>query len=49
MSEFREITPGDIPHRDMHQLLLSGVAPRPIALVSTLSKDGIPNLAPYSF
>jgi flavin reductase (DIM6/NTAB) family NADH-FMN oxidoreductase RutF len=30
-------------------LLLSGVAPRPIALVATLSKDGIPNLAPYSF
>ena len=49
MSDFREITPGEIPHRDMHQLLLSGVAPRPIALVSTLSKDGIPNLAPYSF
>ena len=49
MSEFREITPGDIPHRDMHQILLSGVAPRPIALVSTISNNGIPNLAPYSF
>ena len=49
MSEYREITPGDIPHRDMHQILLSGVAPRPIALVSTISNNGIPNLAPYSF
>ena len=25
------------------------VAPRPIGWVSTLSKDGVPNLAPYSF
>jgi flavin reductase (DIM6/NTAB) family NADH-FMN oxidoreductase RutF len=29
--------------------LLGGVGPRPIALVSTLSADGIPNLAPFSF
>lgn len=49
MSKFRDITPGEIPHRDMHQILLSGVAPRPIALVGTISRDGIPNLAPYSF
>lgn len=49
MSDYREITPGKIPNRDMHQLLLSGVAPRPIALVSTISKEGIPNLSPYSF
>lgn len=30
--------------------LITGiVSPRPIALVSTVSKDGIPNIAPYSF
>lgn len=29
--------------------LLGGVAPRPIALVSTISKDGIRNLSPFSF
>jgi len=46
---FREYIPGIVPKRDMHQILLSGIAPRPIALVSTLSKDGIINLAPYSF
>jgi flavin reductase (DIM6/NTAB) family NADH-FMN oxidoreductase RutF len=47
--KFLEFIPGEVPKRDMHQLLLSGVAPRPIALVSTISKDGILNLAPYSF
>ena len=33
----------------MHRLLLGGVGPRPIALVSTISKEGIPNLTPFSF
>lgn len=32
-----------------YRLLTSIVAPRPIAWVSTISADGIPNLAPYSF
>lgn len=32
-----------------YHLLTSVVAPRPIAWVSTLSPDGKPNLAPYSF
>lgn len=32
-----------------YHLLTSVVAPRPIAWVSTISEDGIPNLAPYSF
>ena len=33
----------------MHGLLLSAIAPRPIAFVSTLDADGNPNLAPFSF
>lgn len=32
-----------------YHLLTSVVAPRPIAWVSTLSAEGVPNLAPYSF
>ncbi len=32
-----------------YHLLTSIVAPRPIAWVSTISPEGIPNLAPYSF
>lgn len=33
----------------LHGLLLSAVAPRPIAFVSTIDADGNPNLAPFSF
>ncbi|MBS4056854.1 MAG: flavin reductase family protein [Bacteroidales bacterium] len=32
-----------------HRLLLGSVAPRPIALASTLAPDGTPNLSPFSF
>ena len=34
---------------ELHGLLLSAVAPRPIAFVSTVDTDGNPNLAPFSF
>lgn len=39
----------DLSVAEVWQLLLSGVAPRPIALVATLSENGLPNLAPFSF
>lgn len=32
-----------------HSYMLAAVAPRPIAFASTMSADGTPNLAPYSF
>ncbi|KJA29049.1 hypothetical protein HYPSUDRAFT_128712 [Hypholoma sublateritium FD-334 SS-4] len=35
--------------RDSYRLLTSAIIPRPIALVSTLSRDGQPNLAPFRF
>ncbi|OGU66831.1 MAG: hypothetical protein A2W30_03755 [Ignavibacteria bacterium RBG_16_36_9] len=41
--------PKDLSVPEVHKLLLGGVAPRPIALVSTISKDGINNLSPFSF
>ena len=41
--------PKDLQVKQLHQYLLGGIGPRPIALVSTLSKDGIPNLTPFSF
>ncbi|MDX1942378.1 MAG: flavin reductase family protein [Saprospiraceae bacterium] len=44
-----KIVPGTIPTADFHQYLLGAVAPRPIAFASTLDKNGLPNLAPYSF
>lgn len=43
------IDPTLIPTKDLHQYILGAVAPRPIAFASTLSADGVPNLAPYSF
>jgi len=39
----------EIAHRELYNILLSSVAPRPIAWVSTLSPSGQPNLAPFSF
>jgi len=39
----------DIPFPEFHKLLLGGVGPRPIALVSTISADGNNNLSPFSF
>ena len=46
---FKTIDPEQSTLKEVHRLLLGGVAPRPIALVSTISADGINNLAPYSF
>jgi flavin reductase (DIM6/NTAB) family NADH-FMN oxidoreductase RutF len=44
-----EIDPASLTRRDAYQLLISCVVPRPIAWLSTLSSDGVPNLAPFSF
>jgi len=41
--------PAEMTPADAHRLLLHCVAPRPIALTSTLSPDGQPNLAPFSY
>lgn len=43
------IDPKSTPTPQLHQYLLGSVSPRPIAFVSTISPDGVPNLAPYSF
>jgi len=43
------IDPTQIATKDLHQYMLAAVAPRPIAFASTISTDGLPNLAPYSF
>ncbi|EAZ83713.1 flavin reductase family protein [Lysinibacillus fusiformis] len=39
----------DISEDEMYKLLIGSVIPRPIAWVSSKSKDGILNLAPFSF
>jgi flavin reductase (DIM6/NTAB) family NADH-FMN oxidoreductase RutF len=43
------IVPSNLPYRDLYDILISSVAPRPIAWVSTVSAAGQPNLAPFSF
>lgn len=42
--DFSALTP-----RERYKLLIGAVIPRPIALVTTISKDGIANAAPFSF
>lgn len=42
------IDPSLIPHHHLHRYLLSAVAPRPIAFASTIDKNGIANLSPFS-
>jgi flavin reductase (DIM6/NTAB) family NADH-FMN oxidoreductase RutF len=46
---FIDLSTGGISWREVYRLAITFVVPRPIALVSSLSPDGIRNLAPYSF
>ncbi|MCU4338327.1 flavin reductase family protein [Acinetobacter dispersus] len=39
----------DLEANDIYRLLVGGISPRPIAWISTLSVDGVANIAPYSF
>ncbi|MCG5055202.1 MAG: flavin reductase family protein [Myxococcales bacterium] len=41
--------PSTLPARDVYQLMIGLITPRPIAWISTLSAEGVPNLAPFSF
>ena len=43
------IDPKNTPTADLHQYMLGSVAPRPIALASTIDENGVANVAPYSF
>jgi flavin reductase (DIM6/NTAB) family NADH-FMN oxidoreductase RutF len=41
--------PAELERRDVARLINAIVAPRPIAWVSSIGPEGIPNLAPFSF
>lgn len=45
----KDYLPYEISVPEVQRLLQGGIGPRPIALVSTLSKTGIVNLSPFSF
>ena len=41
--------PTKIPFQETHKLMIGSIVPRPIAFVSTRSKDGKNNVAPFSY
>jgi len=43
------LNPADYEPRQVYKLLTGIIVPRPIALVSTMDRDGVANLAPFSF
>lgn len=45
----KEIRLDNTGRKDFHQFMLGSVIPRPIALVGTIGRNGIPNLAPFSY
>jgi flavin reductase (DIM6/NTAB) family NADH-FMN oxidoreductase RutF len=45
----KTLSPSDLKVPELQRLLQNVIAPRPICFASTVSKDGIPNLAPFSF
>jgi flavin reductase (DIM6/NTAB) family NADH-FMN oxidoreductase RutF len=44
-----KIDPANLDLKSAHDLLVSAVLPRPIAFVSTIGRDGVYNLAPFSY
>ncbi len=50
MNESNRISldPSALSQKDCYRLLIGSVVPRPIALVSTISPEGVNNLAPFS-
>ena len=43
------VSSADLTGDDVYRLLTSIIVPRPIAWVSTVSADGVRNLAPHSY
>lgn len=44
-----ELDPAEYDTNEVYRIITSIVVPRPIGWVSTLSEDGVDNLAPYSY
>ena len=43
-----DLSKANLSKRDLHELFMSAILPRPIAWVSTIGKNGVCNLAPFS-
>lgn len=44
-----EIDPQQTSQKNIYKILTGAVIPRPIGWISSISEDGVPNLAPFSF
>jgi flavin reductase (DIM6/NTAB) family NADH-FMN oxidoreductase RutF len=49
IENWKTIRPEETSLGNFHSYMLAVVGPRPIAFVSTIDKEGTPNLAPFSF
>jgi flavin reductase (DIM6/NTAB) family NADH-FMN oxidoreductase RutF len=49
MISLLSIDPASLSERDNYKFLIGSIVPRPIAFVTTMSKDGIINGAPFSY
>ena len=43
------LNPAECQPRQIYKIMTGIIVPRPVALVSTMSRDGVANLAPFSF
>ena len=49
MDKYKKFDSKELELKEKHQLLLAGVAPRPIGFTASKSRDGYINLAPFSY
>jgi len=49
LNQHMKIDPAHTSQKDVYKILTGSVIPRPIGWVSTISEDGVLNLAPFSF
>ena len=49
MKNIKSIDPINLEIKELHKILLSSIAPRPIAFASTIDSNGNVNLSPFSY
>lgn len=49
MKNIKSIDPISLETKELHKILLSSIAPRPIAFASTIDNNGNVNLSPFSY
>src|SRR5271155_2467949 len=49
LAKMISFNPADHQIHEMYKLMVGLIVPRPVALVSTVDRDGRPNAAPFSF